>query len=99
MPDSTPAPRKSRRWLRWTLIVLAALGLAVFLLFRDEALKPADDLMPKRPVIAWDEQNGWKRMLEWTKRMPALDQKERNMVSDVIEMRREPDLQKLREIA
>ena len=82
--------------MRWALIVFAVLGLAIFLLFRDENLKPADDLMPQRPVIAWDDNNGWKKMLEWGERLQAPDKEAQRLVSEAIEMKLDPEKDSLR---
>jgi len=57
------------------LFVFAGLGVAVWLFFRDEALKPADDLMPRRPAIAWDDNNGWKRLAKFSIGLPPLGDK------------------------
>lgn len=51
--------------------MFSTLGIAIFLLFRDVTLEPADDLMPKRPVIAWDDNNGFKKLLELGSRLPG----------------------------
>jgi hypothetical protein len=96
--DAPAVPRKRRRWLRWTLGVLAVLGLVAFLLFLDEGLEPADDLMPNLEAVAWDDTNGWKRLLDFKKRYPQSSWAEMNRLDEAIEMKRElrlEDWQKL----
>lgn len=65
------------------MLVCAGLGVAaLWLLFRDEALKPVIDLMPRQPKIAWDDNNGWKRLNDFAVALPALKSIRQRQLSD-----------------
>jgi hypothetical protein len=89
MSDDCPKSKSPRRrWLRW--FVCAGVAVAIWFVFSDEALKPVNDLMPRRPEIAWDDNNGWKRLDDFALALPALDGKRPRQLTDLIKKEQEP---------
>jgi hypothetical protein len=92
MSDDGLQKKQRRRRLRWLLFILVSLGVAAGLAFRDEALEPVDDLMPRRPAIPWDDNNGWKRLDDFALplALPADAYKQRRRLSDLIKEEQDP---------
>ena len=84
-PENRPRPR---RWLRWLSIIGLLMAVLVWLYFRDEALEPADDLLPQRPSAAGvpDEQNGWVQWQKLCDSLPEIPKEEQKRLKQVISL-------------
>ena len=80
MSESSP-PRKSRRWMWWTLAGIAVPVLLLVYLFSDEPLKSADHLMPSLHPKPYAAGNVWSKVAAFSAGLPPRSKVDKKLFS------------------